>query len=347
MCTTGMPNALRTCSTRSLRSQRERGPGWVEITIRSASKRSRASRTAANGTMSPTSPSHSRPSPRRTPSVRSSRPCAASIAPAWFQESPRLCSAATAGATTKKVELCSSSIRRSSASSSSASMVSFATTSTRVMRHLREDCAADATTASRIALKSLLDLAHGERGDGEHDAADQTPDLEREAVDALRHEHEHERADDPETDDPHRDLAELFFHVNPPSTTAHMLSRTLATGALDLQTALLEVRDDLRTMVALDLDDAVDHAPAGAAQALELAREPARLGRRSAADRRHGLALATRGLPSHTQDSVTRGAARLYAAGAAPAVRKWLAAVLTLPHPTAVRRVDQAHRRPR
>ena len=186
----GHVEALRTCSTRSLRSQRERVPGCVEITISSAWKRSSASRTAANGTMSPTQPSHRGPRRAARASVRSSRSCAASMAPAWFQESPRPCSAATAGATTRKVELRSSSIRRSSASSSSASTVSFATTSTRDMRHLREDCAADATTASRAARGGLLDLADGERGGGEHDAADQAPDLEREAVDALGDEHE-------------------------------------------------------------------------------------------------------------------------------------------------------------
>ena len=59
------------------------------------------------------------------------------------------------------------------------------------------------------------------------------------------------------------------------------------------------------------------------------------------------LPLRPGGLAPHAQDAVAGDAPGLHAAGAAAAVGERLAAVLAAPHPTLVRRVDQAHRRPR
>ncbi len=248
--------------------------GCVEITIRSASKRSSASRTAANGTMSPTQPSASRPSPRSTASVRSSRSCAASIAPAWLQVSPTPCSAATAGATTRNVE----AVLVLDPPQLGEQLVGF----DRLVRDHKHAGHApppgglcsrcyNRSRAARPERYSTWPTAND--GDGEHDGADQAPDLEREAVHALRHEHEHDRTDDPEPDDPHRDLAELVFHVSSWVEAAHMLPADQPPALLTCSPLPLEVGDDLRAVIALDLDHAVDDAAARSAQALELARE--------------------------------------------------------------------------
>ena len=86
---------------------------------------------AGMGSMSPTWPSASRPSRRMMSRVVLRRSAAAAMAPSCDQvPSPW---SRDGGATTKKVEVFSSSMRRSSARSSSASTVSLATTRTRDM----------------------------------------------------------------------------------------------------------------------------------------------------------------------------------------------------------------------
>ena len=80
----------------------------------------------------------------------------------------------------------------------------------------------------------------------------------------------------------HRDLAELLFHVSScVADRAHATERDQPPALLTCRPLRLEVRDDLRAVVALDLDHAVDDAAARSAQPLELARELGRLrGRR-------------------------------------------------------------------
>ena len=78
-----MPKLLRTCSTKSLRSQRERVGGCVEITMQIGLER--VERVADGGErhhVADPAVEHSSPSPRRMASVRSSRSWAASMAPA-------------------------------------------------------------------------------------------------------------------------------------------------------------------------------------------------------------------------------------------------------------------------
>ena len=306
----GCRSWLRTCATRSLRSQRERVSGCVEITIRSASKRSSASRTAANGTMSPTVPLQSRPSDRSTASVRSSRSCAASIAPACDQVSP---ARALPPPPARRRGTSSCARPRSAAARRAAPRLRRSRSRPQARgtcAHLREDCAANATTARGRAVSGATRPGRRRTTTTASTMAPIRPQTSNgKPSTPLADEHEHDRSDDREPDDPHGDLAELRSSTCPPgSSTAHMLSSRQPPALLTCRPLRLEVGDDLRAVVALDLDHAVDDAAARAAQALELARQLGRLRGRGAADRRHGLALAPGRLAPHAQDAVARGA---------------------------------------
>ena len=122
------------------------------------------------------------------------------------------------------------------------------------------------------------------------------------------------RADDPEPDDPHRDLAELFFHVSSCVVDrAHAIQRHQPPALLTCRPRSSRWATIFARWSPWISITPSTTLPPDPHRRLSSRASSRRLRRRGAADRRHGLALAPRRLAPHAQDAV---------AGRAPGLRR-------------------------